>query len=260
MTTKTLSQPARNVISQYLSLSFVQGSLPCPYFNNRRIATRGNLRVLIGKGTPSDIITEAHIIAMREHIDLNELAMDQLRNFLIDHNLGIDCSGLTYYILNAELKATKHISLAHNLHYPKSGFLRKLIIQLRPVENISVKVLADEKNSQLVEIKDIEPGDIIIMIKTGLQHKLNHVLLIHQVDFENKKIQTVHYTHAIQWQIDGKYNHSVRQGIIEITDENKPLIKQKWIEQNRSGENNYTLNHAKRSKAFSIRRIHSLTS
>lgn len=255
MTTKTLSLSARTIIQQYLHLPFPQGTFSCPYFNNKHIRTRGNLRVLNGKGTPTDITTETYIIALREHIDIADLTIEQLRRFLIEHNIGIDCSGLAYYILDAELKATKQISLVHMLHYPKTNFLRKLIIQLRPVENTNVTIFADDSNSKIIPLANVQPGDMIIMKNTGMKQNTNHVLIIHQVDYKNTIPKKIYYTHTIQWSSDGKYNHGIRQGKITITDDTKPLTEQLWIEQKKIGQKNETLTHAKTAIQLEQRRL-----
>ena len=61
-----LSLKAQKLIDNYLSLPFpgVEGAR-CPYFNNAKLHARGQLRVLIGKGTPQEIVEEAKIISIQ---------------------------------------------------------------------------------------------------------------------------------------------------------------------------------------------------
>ena len=68
---------------------------------------------------------------------------------------------------------------------------RHLISLIRPIENISVKVLADNKNSQEIkELKQILPGDMII------RHNLKHVLLVKETEIKNNIIQKITLVHA----------------------------------------------------------------
>ena len=50
-----------------------------------------------------------------EEIDLNKLSEQKLYQFLFEHNLGIDCSGLATYILQAVYQENKKIN---NPHFP----------------------------------------------------------------------------------------------------------------------------------------------
>src|SRR3989344_4173036 len=102
MQTKTLSKNALDVMEQYLHLPFAKQHISCPYFNNKRSGIRGGLRALIGKGSPEEIAEEAKILAMKEHVLLNTLANDALKQFLVNHTIGIDCSGFVYHVLAAE--------------------------------------------------------------------------------------------------------------------------------------------------------------
>ena len=63
-----LSPKAQQLIHNYLNLPFkgVNG-VRCPYFNNARLKQRGQLRVLVGKGTPGEIAEEAYIISVQKH-------------------------------------------------------------------------------------------------------------------------------------------------------------------------------------------------
>ena len=60
MTINMLSPKAGQIIDKYFNLPFagVLG-VRCPYFNNARRNLRGQLRGLVGKGTPEEIVEEA---------------------------------------------------------------------------------------------------------------------------------------------------------------------------------------------------------
>lgn len=258
MESQTLSSAARTIIQQYLELPFVGKKVSTPYYNNRRKQVRGALRVLIGKGSPEDIYDEARLTALREKIDLESLTNEQIKQFLVDHNLGVDCSALVYHVLQAELIAQGKKSLKSVLLFPRTGFLRWYLTHLRPVENTNVTVLADEKNTHVVTLDQVCPGDLLVMEKTGAHHDRDHICIIHQVDREKNTPARIHYTHSFEWSTDGKYNHGVRQGYIDILDTTKNLLDQRWLEQGRENSHNETLNHASQAEIFSLRRLNGL--
>lgn len=229
MTSKTLSQPALKIIENYLHLPFPQKDISCPYFNNRHAKVRGALRAVIGKGTPQDIVDEAQIFALKEKTDLEKLSNQDLKKFLVEHNLGVDCSGLVYHVLDTELQKTQKKSLKQLLYFPHAkNFIRKFLVKLRPAENCSVTTLANEKNTIKIDLKNVEPGDIIIILQTGIHYDYNHVLLIHKIDYEKNIPQKIYYTHSLQYPHDGKYNHGVRQEEIEVTNVQKSISQQNW--------------------------------
>ena len=240
----SLSQLALDIIKSYLTLPFPGHHVQCPYFNNRRVRLRGGLRALIGKGSPEDIVEEAMIISLREKIDLKNLSDVDLKKFLVDHKLGIDCSGLIYHILDAEMEATQDKSLHQVLRRPWfKNPLRKLLVKLRPIENTGVGTFHHEVNSFEIPLKDIQPGDLIIMMGAGPKQDYNHILLINQI--ANSIIQ---YTHSFQYPSGGLYNHGVRQEKIEITDLNKNLLEQNWSEPQMK-------DYAKGAKELKIKRL-----
>lgn len=258
----TLSQPALDVINNYLHLPLGDKFVPCPYYNNKRQKARGALRVLVGKGNPDDIAEEATIMSMREKIPLGLLSEQQLKEFLVNHGLGVDCSAFAFYLLDAEFRARKKKSLGYVLKFsPTINPIRILLRQLRKVENTNVSTLASDKNSHSIEIKDVEAGDMITMIDTGIDAARNHILVIHQVDKNTRGTPTlIHYTHSLQWRADGKFHHGVRQGKIEIENVKKSLKNQTWFEQNKEGNENETLERALGARLLELRRLNAFSS
>lgn len=106
-----LSTNAQKVLNDYFNLPFEGLSgVRCPYFNNARLKQRAQLRVLVGKGSPTEIV-EAKIVSVQYHAGLfdksghcclhnehtrEEVTSDQLRKFLVDNNIGIECSQFCY--------------------------------------------------------------------------------------------------------------------------------------------------------------------
>lgn len=253
--TQTLSTAALNTIEQYLSLPIAGKKVQCPYMNNKTSNVRAGLRVLLGKGSVQDILDEIELIALREKIDLNACSELEVKKLLIEHNIGIDCSGFAYYVLDAELRQTRKKSLRQLLSFPFSNSpIRKIITTLRPVENTNVRVFAHEKNSTSVSISDIAVGDMIIMIGTGKEHTLDHMLVIHAIN-TSKKQTVLSYSHALRWKTDGLYGHGVKQGTITITNPTLGLLDQQWEENKKQGEENETYWRATTATKLEIRRL-----
>ncbi len=253
---KLLSDETLHVITQYDALRFGEKYISCPYFNNRRSKVRAGLRVLLGKGSPEEIVDEAKLFALREKVNLDKLNEDELKKFLVEHNLGIDCSAFAYAILAADYKEKHNQSLSSKLFYPNAkSLLRKLIVKLRAIENIDVKTLAHDKNSHPVALTDILPGDFVIILNSGKEHNLNHILLVSKVEVENSQTKFIEYCHSFQWSTDGKYNHGIKFGRIEIVDVDKPLLKQKWVENDKEGEANETFLRAREAEVLEIKRL-----
>lgn len=263
-----LSSSAEKTIHDYLNLPFIGISgVRCPYFNNARLGQRGQLKVLIGKGTPEEIVEEAKIVSIQyskdifdkngvfnAHVDhpAEHQQAECIRQFLVDSNLGIDCSGFVTNILQKHFWETKHVNLAKTLFITsKKNFLRWIISRLRPVEQISVKVYANDKNTSVVSnLQKIQPADLITMLKTGPNKNHDHILLVTEIDGEKIK-----FASARAWSSDGKYGHGVSQGTITITDSKKGLLEQKWEEKDKINEDNETYLEAKQAETLEIRRI-----
>src|SRR3989338_2452075 len=260
MSDATLSTQAMQVINNYLHLPFSKKKISCPYFNNKRSRVRGALGVLIGKGTPEEIVNEATLIALREKVDLKNLDNEQTKKFLVEHNLGVDCSGLVYHVLNAELNARKLGPLRKHIKRPWiRSQIRKLIALFRPAENTGVNTFYNDINSKEIRLSEIQPGDFIIIMNTGANYNLHHILLVHKVANTSSPYQgeglpagrgevVLRYTHSFQFPDDGLYNHGVRQEEIKIIDSNKNLLEQNWNEPR-------TREYAKTAREIKIKRL-----
>ncbi len=252
MTAKLLSEKAISIISEYKN--FTTGAAVCsiPYYNNRRVQARARLRAQIGKGSPKEILEEAESVAILQKTNVHALDSISLKKFLVDNNIGIDCSGLVYYILNEEMESRGKGKL--KLNFPNSKGIGKLRSFLRPVENADVATLAHDENSRVIELKFAEPGDMITMVGGPDNKDRDHVLVIHEVNYKDDVIVAISYTHTVAWPTDGEYGHGVRQGIIKITDLTKSIVEQNWSEADMTGADNYTFTRAQKSKT-ELRRL-----
>lgn len=262
-----LSAKAQKILNDYFNLPFEGLSgVRCPYLNNSRLKQRAQLRVLVGKGSPAEIVEEAKIISVQYHAGLfdktghccihNEhtgeaITPAQLRKFLVDHNLGIECSGFVTQILRAHFLQTKGVDIVRKFFIVSPRhILRYLISILRPVENIGVKHYADERNTEKISWDQAQSGDVIVMLETGKKNNVNHILLVTE-----KNGDVIKYAHARAWDSEGKYGHGVAVGEMKIFNPKGSLLDQQWIEQGMEGEKNETFIEAKQARVLEVRRI-----
>ncbi len=200
-----LSPKAQQVIHDYFNLPF--SGIPgvrVPYFNNARLKQRGQLRALVGKGTPAEIVEEAQIISWQRHAGIfdksgacclhNEhtgqpVTPNDLRKFLVDNFLGVECSGFVTQVLRAHFLETKHVDITKKIFITSPRhFLRWLIAKLRPIENIDVRVYANPKNSTQIigseagyDYSKVEAGDVLINLEKTKPFRCNHIMLVTNV-------------------------------------------------------------------------------
>lgn len=261
---KSLSGEAMEVVHNYLYLPIGGKTAACPYFNNARIKARGGLRVFTGKGSIEDILEEISILEKKQRIDLSALNEDEIKKFLVDNNIGIDCSGFVYHVLDAELRAQNKKRLSSQLSFHLfTNFFRRILARLRAVQNTNVLTLAQPENSSSIKLKEIKPGDMIIMLQSGQKNDRDHVLLIDKVNYDASKSEltepiSLNYVHSFAWSKDGKYNHGTKQGKITFTDTKRDLLAQTWQEDGKTSIENETYQHAKQAKLLDIRRLNAL--
>lgn len=247
---------ARKVIEQYLNLPsplFIK----CPYFNNRRVKNKSGIRPLIGKGSPEEIVEEAKIIALREHIELKNIPPQERTKFMVENGLGIDCSGFAYHVLSAELaekdnEFNEKSSLAKILKVSEGkSFIRKIISKLRPVESTNVKAFANKKVTEIVDLFNIEAGDFIVM----LNEVENHILVIEKTEINDKGESVIEYCHSIAWPKDGKYDHGISRGTIILTGNELDITEGIWNEKEVMEHENVTKEKAVKSEYCAIHRV-----
>jgi hypothetical protein len=255
MDSKTLSQSALSIIDHYLHFKIGPASCSVPYFNNKTKLSRLALRVNVGKGSPQDISDEVQSLIVKSHVAIDSLTTESLKKVLVDQNIGIDCSGFAYYVLNTESLETKKTPLKKRLTFVNCRtFFDKIRCILRPVENCDVVTLADDKNSTVISIKDVLPGDFITMLNNHAEGERDHILMIHHVEYREQTPTKLHYSHAVAYPEDGVYGTGIKQGEINITNMDKAINEQSWIENGNQGETNRIFMRAQKSKT-ELRRL-----
>jgi hypothetical protein len=267
MTTSTLSTKSLLILDQYVHFRFGSAVCSVPYFNNRTVGARAALRATIGKGSPKDIQEELQSITVKNHIDYDSLADESLKKLLVDNNLGIECSGFAYYVLNAESEERGKGTLDKHLRFVKAGgFLGKIRAKLRPVENCDVATFADDANSSMIPINEVRPGDFISMQNDGDESERDHILVVTEIDYDNpgmipgqnstgnSRPTKIYYSHAVAYPEDGKYGTGIKQGLIELSAECKTLADGLWSENGTTANATRIFNRAKKSRT-EIRRL-----
>lgn len=239
MEIKTLSKSALDIIDQYTKFKIKSATCSVPYFNNKTIGKRMTFRAYIGKGSPSEIKDELETIIIKEKIDSKSFNDILLKKTLVDKGLGIECSGFCYHILEAESVSRGYGSIGKKITFINCrNIIDKIKCSLRPVENCDVITFKDNKNSKIISLKEILPGDIITITSNQETADRNHILIIKEVQYENSNPKTIIYSHSIAYPEDGIYNTGPRNGQIEITDINSKISDTKWIENNKENDNN----------------------
>lgn len=184
----------------------------------------------VGKGSPSEIRDEVQAILIKDHVAVQSLNNDALKKILTEHNLGIDCSGYAYYVLDAMSQETGNGRLNKHLNLlSKKSPIAKMRAYLRPVGSVNVKVFASDLNSRVIALKDIQPGDIITMMSTG-EDERNHILIVTAIHCDGPTLKSFDYTHAIAYPEDGRYGTGVKEGVIMITAPDQSILAQSWTE------------------------------
>ena len=184
MTSKTLSPQALAVIDGYLRFRIGEAVCSVPYFNNKTVRARAALAVNVGKGSPDDIKEDIRRHDPKNHVDVASITDSSLGKLMADHNVGIDASGLAYYILSAESESLGKGPLDGHLHFIRAhGFFGRFITNLNPVKNTDVDTLADDRNSRIIPLIEAQPGDMITMTGGPENGERDHILVVHQIDY-----------------------------------------------------------------------------
>ncbi len=220
---KKLPKEVTELIDNYFNLNINGKKVKTPYHINVK-HIRAGLRSLVGKGTPQEIEEEVNIFAKLRNFNLKKATKDEIRQFMQKEGIGIDCSGLVTHILNTWLKSEKMENLESSINFPKLSLFKKIIVKLRPIENIGANLLTNQENSTPVKVENAQIGDLIRLkgIKQG-----HHIAIITNVS--EKEIQYVHSTRHY-----GQDN-GIRRGEIQILDKNKGLEHQNWLEKDEKG-------------------------
>jgi len=238
MTSLTLTPAAESVIERYLHFRIGPAECSVPYFNNRTIRARGALAARVGKGSPQEIREEAEMLLFKHHVSIPDLTGEKLKEFLVEHSLGIDCSGFAYHVLDAESRARGKSGLAKSMTVERTGGLfRKLVNGFNISKSVDVAAFTDPTNSEEIGLGSARAGDIVCMIGGPDQGDRDHILVIREVVLAGAGAAAsastpkfIRYSHAVSYPNDGVYGSGIKEGEIEAIKPEGSLADQLWRE------------------------------
>lgn len=126
-----------------------------------------------GKSDSETLLEDTKEFAKNQNFDLNKASVEEIRDFMEKNQLGIDCSGFVYHVLDYLLKQLgKGNLMVHG--FPK-------------VSSTNVKILTDEKFTIPVDgFENIQAGDLIRINSQDA----NHILIV--LKAEDDKILYAH--------------------------------------------------------------------
>ena len=219
-----LHPAALEVIERYCKLRIGGKQVTAPYFMNE--PGRKARRVRVGKGTAAALERETLRLARKYNFDVTVATPEEIREFMIRHQLGIDCSGLVAWASHALVRQVAGRSLWRDIQFEGHPLRNILVRRLRPVENISARVLTDKRNALTIsDLRKVQPGDIIRTLNG------NHVLLITEIGYDGRD-DPMYFRYINSTEYNG-VKHGVRYGLITISKPGGHILQQKWLD----GEN-----------------------
>lgn len=223
-----------NYLQAYFELRFYNKRVAAPYFINTK--RRKDLRALVGKGTPTEIIIETKVWAQVKGLNLRHAKPEEIRDLMLKVGIGIDCSGLIVHTLNHYYQAIGARSLYKRVKYEKNGLRAKLARAFRPAENLSANTLTSELNCVKLDLHAVRPGDFIRGI--GKQRNAYHIALVTKVNTELKAgqefVKQIEYVHSHRGY--GEAN-GMRRGVVKISKQQAGILEQTWLDNHTDGIN-----------------------
>jgi len=254
--TLQLAQPGMDTIRRFQELQYPGKTVTCPYFMNKR-KQRAGLRVLIGKGSPEEIEREVSVDAHLKGFDLTKATEVEIRKFMLERDIGIDCSGFIVHVLNSVFKKQYGKKLVNFLNFKDNSVISRLRRTLRSTENINADDLTGDLNCQkITNINELIPGDLIRL--KGLQKNSHHVAVITKVDKEDNKVTGFEYANSTQ---EYGPDNGIRIGKVTVTSPAGSLLDQNWDDFDQNGKNwfyqglikDYEDNGIRRLKNFDLK-------
>lgn len=203
----------RPFLDEYLRMEINGIEIACPYWMNKirkgKVVLRGFAN---GKGTAGEIKKE-----ILRNINLQACMNDKssLYKLAKRERIGIDCSGLSYRILDKllDMGYAKEIKQGFSLNEVFSGGIDRTNV---------IRFTSSEYAVQVEKISEVKLGDVIRMMRG------KHMLVI--LTKNSTEIKYIHSSKSTEI-------YGVHEGIIKIKDWTEPLEKQEWQEITRKGEN-----------------------
>jgi len=193
MKTLVISKQVKDAINEYSNLHLGDKEVCTPYYINEK--RHKDLRAMVGKGTTEEIQMEARIWEKLKGLDFNNMSSKEIKQFLTDRGIGIDCSGFVIHVLNKWYESISGQAIWSALKVPTPSFRAWLGNKLRPVENIGAQTITNEDNAKKIKVKDVLPGDLI---RSKAKRKdAHHIMIVTKVTYDDANNPTlIEYTHS----------------------------------------------------------------
>lgn len=148
-----------------------------------------------GKSTPEVILKQLYEDAKEQDFNLKEASVEEIQDFMRKNNLGLDCSGFVYRMLDFLVQKVKGKPLT------EFGF--------NHVGRTNIAQLTDDEHSIRVDsLKETKPSDLI-RIDSKAEDGLNHALIV----LENKD-GIITYAHSSRkTKADGVHIDQIKNGV-----------------------------------------------
>ena len=134
-------------------------------------------RRLYGKSDAKQLTQDSKDISQEKGFDLNSASVEEIRKFMEENWLGIDCSGLAYHLLDNLLKKTGQ------------GKMQKIGFPKASSTNVA-KLTAPEFTEKVEGWEQVKPGDLIRLNSENADHIL--IVLNSELKTRNSYITYVH--------------------------------------------------------------------
>jgi len=215
MRAKSKRAELKRFLGNFFALEIVPGKkVRIPYWRNKLLGSGQRIEGSFGgKGTPEQIKKAALQKAEQAGINLETMSSVQIRQFMRQKRIGVDCSGFVFHVLN----------------FLQPGFWQGSKMapgtSKNPARRLNAAALTSQENTSAVsKVADIRVGDLIPISFGG--RKVDHVLIV--VDINDKKITYAHSSFKTP-------NDGPHLGKIKIVDKNLGLKEQEWLEKTKEG-------------------------
>lgn len=216
MENENINKKVKEFIRGYTAMDINGVVIHCSYWMNKLQGGKVNLRGFAnGKGSAKEIKEE--LIKRLNNLTSEirfKLTPENLRKFTKRENIGIDCSGFVFRVLDELLRLGFRSTKYKNLDDVFDGGISKTNVK---------RFTSPQYSTEIKNIKDYKLGDMI-RLWGG-----KHIAII--IEVKGKEIIYAHSS-SLSTKIQG-----VHTSVIRIIDGDKALEDQAWEEKTRSGEN-----------------------
>lgn len=176
-----------------------------------------------GKSSPEVLLNQLRTEATEQKFDLKSASVEEIREFMRQNQLGLDCSGFVYRMLDYLIEEVKEKTLT-GFGFPHVGRT-----------NVAT-LTSDEFSIPIQTVNDIRPGDIIRVNST--QPILHALIVLETIN------NTIIYAHSSETQL----KNGVHKALITIMNPDLPIHEQRW-------EEDYLLNEFNASLGDGVKRL-----